>query len=129
MNLNSSVREFHSALHTRNYEEIMKHLNEGNNINMDCGFRAFDVLLSMGGLEAAQGLSVVLKSPRWNPNYRSADSWHPEERAMIHQRQELAIQILKHPNFDKTQYPRVVQSATRFKADKVLEFLSGRTRG
>ena len=49
--------------------------------------------------------------------------WHPEERAMLHNRQDVAIAVIKHPNFDKARLPQVVASAKRFDSKKVLAFL------
>ncbi|MBR6412973.1 MAG: hypothetical protein IKS41_07460 [Alphaproteobacteria bacterium] len=121
-------QEFNHALRSRNVSEIIRQINIGNNINTDVGVRVFDVLLSLKSLEAEKGFKVVLNSPSWNPNYRAADTWHPEERAMFHHREDLAIRVISHPNFDKKEYPRVIRSANLFKADKVLDFLAQRTR-
>ena len=121
-------REFNQALLLRDVPEITSNISLGNNINADIGARVFDVLLSLNTSEAESAIQVVLNNPGWNPNYHAADSWHPEERAMIHHREDLAIQIISHPNFDKKEYPRVIRSADFFKADKVLDFLVGRIR-
>ena len=120
--------EFGQALRSRNVAEILRHLKVGNTVNTDVGVRVFDVLLSLSSPEAEKGLKVLLRNPHWNPNYRSVDTWHPEERAMIYHREDLALQVIKHPNFDKAEYPRVIRSANLLKANKVLSFLNQRTR-
>jgi len=118
--------EFTAALRSRNVAEIMGQINAANNINVDAGLRAFDVLLNINTPAANKGMKEILSNPRWNPNYRAVDMWHPEERAMFHHREDLAIGIIKHPNFNKDEYPRVIQSAKNFKANKVLKFMAER---
>ena len=121
-------KQFNHALLIRDVPEIMRNINSENIINTDIGARVFDVLLSLGTPESENCLNAVLENPSWNPNYRAADTWHPEERAMIHHREDLAIRVIAHPNFDKREYPRVIRSANFFKSDKVLGFLARRTR-
>ena len=118
---------FSRALQSRNIDGIMPHLG-GTNVNIDVGGRVFDIMLSIGGRKVEKGFRILLENPNWNPNYRSVDAWHPEERAMIHHRQDLALQVIKHPNFNKKEYPRVIQSANLLKAPKVLSFLGQHTR-
>ena len=120
---------FITAVHARDVGGIISQLNTGNNINTDVvGIRVFDVLLSIHTAEAEKGIKAVLRSPNWNPNYRAVDLWHPEERAMIHHREDLAIKVIAHPNFNRAEYPRVVQSAKTLKANKVLKFMGQRMR-
>ena len=121
-------KEFDRSLLLRNVGEIMRNIKEGSCVNADIGVRVFDVLLSLDSPEAENGIDALLNNHNWDPNYRSADTWHPEERAMIHHREDLAIRVISHPNFDKKEYPRVIRSANFFKADKVLDFLAQRTR-
>ena len=119
---------FSSAIRIRNVQQIMTYIGRGRNINTDCGVRVFDALLSLPPKKAEESIDLVLSNPHWNPNYRSADTWHPEERAMIHHREDLAIRIITHPKFDRREYPRVVQSAKLLKAAKVLSFMDQHTR-
>ena len=65
---------------------------------------------------------MVLSHPKWDPNYRALDLLHPEERAMLHGREDVALRIIQHPNFDVKAYPRLIQSAKRFKANRVQRF-------
>ena len=121
-----AIDGFSSAIRVRNVKQIMAYIDRGRNINTDCGVRVFDALLSLPPKKAEESINHVLSNPNWNPNYRSADMWHPEEHAMIHHREDVAIRIVQHPNFDKRELPRVVRSARMFKANKVLAFLGER---
>ena len=116
-------KQFNRALRLRDTSNILGLMKLESNINSDIGVRVFDVLLSLGR-KGEKGIRAILCNPNWDPNYRSADTWHPEERAMIHHREDLAIRIIQHPNFDQAQYPRVVRSATLLKANKVLTYLN-----
>ena len=120
-------KQFNRALRMRDASNILGLMKQESNINSDIGVRVFDVLLSLGE-KGEKGIRAVLCNPNWDPNYRSADAWHPEERAMIHHREDLALQIIQHRNFDKAEYPRVIRSANLLKANKVLSFLSQHTR-
>ena len=116
---------FTTAIRTRNIQDIISHIKRGTNINTDAGgIRVFEALLASQKPSTQTALNLVLSHPGWNPNYRSADTFHPEERAMLHKREDIALRIIQHPNFDKKSYPRVIQSAERFQADKVLQFFA-----
>ena len=116
---------FAMAIRKRDVPDIIAHIEIGTNINTDAGgIRVFESLLSSKTPSTQTALNMVLSHPSWNPNYRAADTFYPEERAMLHRREDIALRIIQHPNFDKKSYPRVIQSAERFKADQVLQFLN-----
>jgi len=116
---------FARAIRVRAIEDIMIHIKKGTDINVDSdGIRVFESLFLAGKPKSLQALDLVLKHPKWNPNYQVADFLYPEERAMLHRKESVALRIIQHPNFNKESYPRVIQSAKRFKARKVLQFLA-----
>ena len=116
---------FVRAIRVRAVKDIMSHIKKGTDINTNAdGIRVFESLFSSGKPDSLIALDLVLEHPKWNPNYQMADFLHPEERAMLHRKESIALRIIQHPNFDKGSYPRVIQSAKRFKSRKVLQFLA-----
>ena len=115
---------FAHAIRTRNAKKIMAYIEQGLNVNTnDGGCYVFESLFLSKRPYALMALELLLNHPKWNPNYRTVDTFHPEERAMLHRKEDIALRIIQHPNFDKEAYPRVVQAAKRFKAKTVLKFL------
>ena len=118
---------FAKAIRSRSIEDIMAYINKGLNVNTETdGIHVFESVFSSGKPHSKEALDLILSHPAWNPNYRTVDSLYPEERAMLHQREDVALRIIQHPNFDKKSYPRVIHSADRFKADRVLRFFANK---
>ena len=116
---------FEKAIRARSIDDIIAYINKGLSVNTESeGIHIFDAVLSSDKPHTKEALDLILSHPNWNPNYSTVDSLRPEERAMLHHREEVAIRVIQHPNFDKKAYPRVIRSAERFQADKVIQFFA-----
>ncbi len=86
-----------NALRSADTEVLEACLKDGVDVNIcNGGHRVFDILLMR---HCEKGMKMVLKNPKWNPNYIMSDSLSPLERALVRGREDVALQIMRHPNF------------------------------
>ena len=91
-------------------EEAGKLLSSNLNTTI-YGCRAFELLLTRKEKVAKDLLKKIVEHPNWDPNYRLSDGWTPLERAVLNRREDVAKQILKHPNLREGISPRLVSIA------------------
>ena len=112
------------ALATMDIATIKDQINTGSNVNVDySGYHAFELLLSRRDKQSKEVLDTVLSHPLWNPNYQMIDGLSPLERAILNNREDVALKIMRHPNYKKEKTPNLIRISRSSASVKFRKFL------